>query len=385
MRKKERTFVLFFAALSVAGGCAHTAKTGEQHVTMETMVFEAHPSTGKVELVDAEGLFERAGAAFQEKQFADAVKLYDQLVERFPDSRYATPALYNAGLSLENQSDLAGAADRYRKMIARGGANNDLLDAFFRLGGVFEAQKNWTAAAENYAQVLERKELTNSDRAEATARRGVAQFNLKDLGAAERTLREVLAFVRAHETEERLDTDYFVGMAAFYVGEIAHEQYRALPIRLPEKQLERDLEAKARMLLQAQARYVDAMKVNNAEWATAAGFEIASLYREFYDDLVGAPVPPQLTGEAREVYLDELKKQVRTLLQKAIAVHEKNVLMAERVGVKNDWVRRSNEQMDELRKLLVPGPTAPAATPPPPAEAPPLPKPRDDVQPHVIM
>jgi TolA-binding protein len=385
MTKKERTFVLFLAALA-GSGCAHSrGGAREEHVTMEPIVFEAHHSTGKVELVDAAGLFERAGAAFQEKQFAEAAALYDELVARFPDSRYATPALYNAGLSLENRSDLAGAAERYRKMIARGGATSDLLDALFRLGGVYETQKNWAAAAENYSQVLDRKDLTNSDRAEAMARRGVAQFNLKDLGAAERTLRDALAFVRARETEERLDTDYFVGMAAFYVGEIAHEQYRALPIRLPEKQLERDLEAKARMLLQAQARYVDAMRVNNAEWATAAGFEIASLYREFYDDLVGAPVPPQLDGEAREVYLDELKKQVRTLLQKAISVHEKNVLMAERVGVKNDWVRRSNEQMDELRKLLVPGPTAPPSTPPPAVEPPPLPRPRDDVQPHVIM
>src|SRR5438067_6402450 len=106
MRKKERTFVLFLAAL---GGCAHGAR--EQRVTMEPLVFEAHSSTGKVELVDAAGLFERAGAAFQEKQFAESSALYDQLVARFPESRYVTPALYNAGLALENQSDLAGAAD----------------------------------------------------------------------------------------------------------------------------------------------------------------------------------------------------------------------------------------------------------------------------------
>jgi tetratricopeptide (TPR) repeat protein len=374
--------VLFWAALA---GCAHTALPREQRVTMEPLVFEAQKS-GAVEIVDAAGLFERGGAAFGEKLFADAAALYDQLVERFPDSRYVTPALYNAGLALEAKNDPAGAAERYRRLIARGAPTSDLLDAAFRLGAVYEAQKNWAAAAEDYAQVLERKDLTNSDRAEAMSRRGVAQFNLKDLGAAERTLRDVLAFVRAHETEERLDTDYFVGMAAFYVGEIAHEQYRLLPVRLPEKQMERDLEAKARMLLQAQARYVDAMKVRNPDWATAAGFQIASLYREFYDDLVGAPVPPELSGEAREVYLEELKKQVRTLLQKAISVHEKNVLMAARVGVQNDWVRRSNEQMEELRKLLVPGPTAPPATPPPPpVEPPPLPRPRDDVQPHVMM
>ena len=132
-------------------------------------------------------------------------------------------------------------------------------------------------------------------------------------------------------------------------------------MRLPERQMARDLEAKARQLLVAQSRFLDAMRVNNGEWATAAGFQIGSLYREFYDDLVGAPVPPALTGEAREVYLEEVRKQVKTLLQKAISIHEKNLLMAERIGEKNEWVRRSNEQMEQLKKLLAPGPAGPAA------------------------
>ena len=68
----------------------------------------------------------------------------------------------------------------------------------------------------------------------------------------------------ADESEERLDTDFFVGMASYYLGEIAHQQYRALPVRLPEKQLERDLELKARMLLVTQGRFIDTIKVNNA-------------------------------------------------------------------------------------------------------------------------
>lgn len=374
-----------YLALLIAG-CAHAPPHKEQRFDMEPLVFQAKKS-GEVELLDASSLFERAGAAFGEKSFTDAVRLYDQLVDRFPDSRFVTPALYNCGLSLEAQNDFAAAAERYRKLIAHGGSTNDLLDAQFRLGAVYGELKNWTSAADVYAQILERSDTTLSDRLEAMSRRGVAQFNLKDLGAAERTFRDQQALFRKNETVERLDTDFFVAMAAYYIGEIAHEQYRLLPVRLPEKRMAQDLDAKARMLLVAQARYLDAMRVNNAEWATAAGFQIASLYREFYDDLVGAPIPPQLSDEAKVVYLEELKKQVRTLLQKAISVHEKNIVMAQRIGVSNDWVRRSNEQMDQLRKLLVPGAPTPASdSPAPPApELPPVPKPREDFRPHPVL
>jgi hypothetical protein len=201
---------------------------------------------------------------------------------------------------------------------------------------------------------------------------------LSDFGASERTLREAIALFKKHEQEERLDTDFFIGMAAYYVGEIAHAQYRALPVRLPEKRMADDLEAKARMLLVAQARYLDAMRMNNSEWATAAGFQIATLYRELYDDLVGAPIPPEFDAERAEIYRDEVKKRVKNLLNRAFSVHEKNVLMAERLGVKNDWVRRSNEQMEQLQKLLVPGakPNDPLP-PPPPVEQPQVPRTRE--------
>jgi hypothetical protein len=361
-------------------GCAHQKPA--QKVEMDPIVFQAQPQGG-VAVVDVSSLFADAGAAFGEARYADAARLYDRIALEYPDSRFVDPSLYNAGLALENLGDPAAAAERYRKLVARNG--KDALDGLYRLGGVNAAQKNWAAAAETYATILGRKDLTLSDRVEALARRAEAQFGLRDLGAAERTIREQGELVRANEAVERLDTDFFVGMAAYYLGEIAHEQYRALPVRLPEKQLAIDLENKARMLLVAQQRYIDAMRANNVEWATAAGFQIGSLYREFYDDLVGAPVPPQLTGEARDVYLEEVRKQVRGLLQKAVAVHEKNLLMAERNGVKNDWVRRSNDQMEQLRRLLVPGATAA----PPPAQSPetppPLPKPTEHTTPRVVM
>ncbi len=377
-------------ACLLAFGCAHShnAAPREQSVSMEPMIFQARPD-GHVETVDAASLFDKAGVAYGQKDFDAALALFDRVVRDWPDSRYVVPSLYNAGLSLEAKGDLAAAADRYRRITVEHPDAKDAIDAWYRLGFVQAQAKNWPAAVETYAQILARKDLGLGDRLEALARRGVAQFNAHDVIAAEHTFRDELAYFHAHETEERLDSDFFVAMGAYYLGECAHEQYRALPVRLPEKQLARDLEAKARMLLVAQSRFLDAMRVNNAEWATAAGFQIGSLYREFYDDLVGAPVPPQLTGEARDVYLDEVRKQVKTLLQKAVTIHEKNVLMGERLGEKNEWVRRSNEQMEQLKKLLLPGPLpAPApsdTTAPPEPEKPPLPRPRDDVQPHVVM
>ena len=249
-------------ALTLLGGCAHTQKPAaptEQHVTMEPMIFSAQPA-GTVETVDAQSLFERAGAAYGEKDFDAALALFDRVVHDFPDSRFVVPSLYNAGLSLEAKNDLTAAAARYRRITVEHPDAKDtpaVIDAWYRLGFVLSQAKNWPAAVDTYAQILARKDLGLGDRIEAMARRGVAQFSAHDLLAAEHSFRDELAYFHAHEAEERLDSDFFVAMGAYYLGECAHEMYKALPVRLPEKQLTRDLEAKARQLLVAQSRFLE--------------------------------------------------------------------------------------------------------------------------------
>jgi tetratricopeptide (TPR) repeat protein len=358
----------------------------ETRIEMEPMTFVAgHQPSGEpvVELVDAQTIFERAGTLFGNNDFAGALALYDKILAEHADSQLVVPSLYNSGLCHERLGDLLSAVERYKKLIAHGGATNDLLDAEFRLAATLLALKNWPAAVEAYARLArhsgpcdekQKCDLTLTDRLEILAQRGRAQFEMRDLVAAERTLREQQDLYTKYKEIERPDTDFFVGQGAYYLAQIAHERYRALPIRLPEKVMADDLEQKGRALLVAQHRYVDAMRVNNGEWATAAGYQIAVLYRQLYDDIIGAPIPPQLSPEAKDIYKEELKKTIANLLRKAAAVHERNVLMAERIGVKNDWVRRSNEEMDHLRQLLIdirPVAQPPAPTAPPPPEAPP--------------
>ena len=106
------------------------------------------------------------------------------------------------------------------------------------------------------------------------------------------------------ENQERLSTDFFLAFAQYNLGQITHERFRKAPIRLPETQMDRDLEEKAGLLLKAQRAYIDTIKYGNARWASAAGFQVGSLYEELYDAFVTAPVPAKLQhrGQARSTW-----------------------------------------------------------------------------------
>ncbi len=320
-----------------------------------------------VEVLDPGFLFEAGGRHLSAKQYLQAVASYDKLLKNFPSSRFISPALYNTGLAFEWMGKFDQAAVRYQKLIRRFGPSKEAIDAGFRLGGCFAELANWPTSAQTFAELLARKDLSASDRIEAMSRMGLAYFRLGDMRACKSTLRAVGDFHNQIETMERLDTDFFLAMAQYYLAAIPHLDFRNLKVD-PGKKMASSMDHKARLLLLSQAGYIKAIKVKNPYWATAAGFQIGSLYQEFYRVLV-TTLPDfkakalnnaklakitveQAEHQLNQVYMEEVHKTVKPLLSKAIRVFETNVLMAERVGIKGQWVGKSQHQLNGLKHLL---------------------------------
>lgn len=355
-------------ALVLLAGCAHQgpatpATPGDAPVTsyeMEPIKITAvnGPDGMHIESFDAAELFEQGSKALGEKRWDDALGAYDRLLKEFDDPRYARATLYNAGLAHQGKKDWAGAVARFKLLVERYPDSTDSKDGLFQLAATYAETGNWPASAETLARTLDRKDLTADDKLEALGRRGYAQFQLKDLDGSERTLRSAVAYYHQIEKEERLETDFFLALALYQLGEITHERFRAAPLRLPESQMNIDLDEKARLLLQAQRQYIDTMKLGNPEWAAASGFQVGALYEELYDSFIHAPVPPEMMRpdqvEKREVYFSELRKKIRVLLEKSSHWHDENLKMIERYGIKNEWRDKSKLAYAKIQQLLDP-------------------------------
>jgi tetratricopeptide (TPR) repeat protein len=344
----------------------------------------AGPDGTHVEAYDAAELFEQAGKALSDKRYDDAIRAYDRVLKEFQDSRYTGAALYNAGLAYQGKKDWDGALARFKTLCEGYGDSSDAKDGLFQLGATYAELNNWPMSARVLAQALDRKDLTSDDRLEALARRGFAQFQLKDLDTAERTFRSAVTFFHQIETEERLETDFYLALAMYHLGQVSHERFRAVALRLPEKQMGIDLEAKAHLLLASQRQYIDTIKLGNPGWASASGFQIGSLYEELYDAFIHAPVPAELlrpdAHEKLDVYYGEVRKKIRILLEKSVRTHESNLLMMERLGVHNEWRDKSKLAYAKIQELLDPSyrpafqPSDSAISTAAPAVAPPIPQ-----------
>jgi tetratricopeptide (TPR) repeat protein len=385
---------LSWLLLGVAVGCGTSGRgtgtpTGPAapvHLDMEPIKIEATTDGEgtRIDAFDASELFERAGQALSDKRFDDALATYGKLLKEFPDSSYARPTLYNQGLAHIGKKSWPAAADAFKSLIDKYPSHIDAKDSLFQLGACYAEQSNWPASAEVFVRLLERTDLNADDRIEAIARRGFAQFNLGDMDAAEKTFRAAMAHRQKIETEERLSTDFYLAFSQYHLGQIFHERFRKAALRMPEAQLDKDLEEKAHLLLTAQRAYIDTIKFGNPGWASAAGFQVGSLYEELYDAFIQVPIPRELDDEAKVVYQEELHKKIRILLEKSLRWQRENLLMIERLGVSTDWAQKSRLAYAKLLQLLDPNaakesddilkssPAQPAPAAPPPVPKPPF-------------
>jgi tetratricopeptide (TPR) repeat protein len=300
---------------------------------------------------DARELFDRGNAALLRGAYEEALATYRQVLADFPDSKLVSATLFNAGLAHEGEADFPAAIERYRTVVAQHESARDVIDALIRIAALEAELQRWGKAADALQALLDRSDLRPRDRVEGLARLGYVLVELKDYAGAEEILRSALRY-REEVGAVALEDDYFSAMAGYYLAQIPHREFSAIPIRLPDKQTVIDMESKADRLLIAHDRYLGTIELGNPFWALACGYQIAAMQREFWQALVVAPVPPHLVPEAAAFYVKEVHRLSRQFLEKSLRAHRKNLYHARRLGIDNQWVAGSQAAVTEISDIL---------------------------------
>jgi tetratricopeptide (TPR) repeat protein len=366
------SLLVLLAACSTAPRVAPNAPIRGKTVELEPLVVEV--KDGESTVYDARNLLEDGNDALQQRRYDQAIAAYDRLLADFATSKLAVAAQYNAGLASEGKRDWQSAAERYRRVIvtaADPAFKDDFTNAHFRLAAVLAEVEQFAEAASALEKVLARDDLTVESRLEALARLGYARLEMRDFAGAEEILRSAVAYHRDMQGKQRIEGTYFVAMAQYYLGEIPHRQFLALPLRYPEQQMTRDLDQKSQLFLLARDRFIKTVDYKDPQWATAAVFQVGRMYREFWDAWMAVPIPAELDAAGAKEYVRQMnaEPQLKKLLEKSLLFHERNQTMAESARVSTFWSERSIEEAQLVRDIMVrqgkgdlvpPGVTAPA-------------------------
>jgi tetratricopeptide (TPR) repeat protein len=314
------------------------------------------PTPIDLELTDKndEELFAIGTAAYGAGDFRRAAAAFARIADVHERSTHAATAIFNAGLAYQKLEEWRLALERFRAFV-RGYEGPDAIDAEFRIAQCLYHLDELADARALLTALAERAGLDAEYRIRALAERGVVELEAGLGEEAERSLQLALQAWREAGEKERLD-EWHAAQAQFYLGEVYREWFRAIPL-VPkgsdEAELAKALESKAQMLLTAQGHYIRAIRMQNEQWAVAAGFRCGELYDELRRQLLDAPSPPGFDEEHAAAYRELLLQRVRILAEKAIVAYEQTLALAARARVDdNRFLEPTRKALDDMRAVL---------------------------------
>jgi tetratricopeptide (TPR) repeat protein len=305
-------------------------------------------------------LFNGASAAWKNGRGDEAIGQFRRLVAEFPDSTYAPLALHNIAAIYDGRGETSSTITTLRELISAYPGSRQSVVGHLYIAAIFAERKQWGDAVATLEQALARNVLTYADRIEALARKGYALLEMGHLEAADAAL---LASVGEWKKAPRIDDPYFVAMAQYYRGEVAHRRFQTVKVDLPDDNLGKSLEAKESFAVAAYDRWREALTHRHAYWATASGYQMSQIFVELWEATVRAPYPSAMSLAARPPYVKEVHDRVRPHLHKALEGHQMNVQLAEAYGVATSWSAASKTRIAEIMDMLAKDANGPAVVP----------------------
>jgi len=299
--------------------------------------------------VSTADLFKQATDAARAGETERAITTYRRLVSEFPESKYAPVALFNVAAIYDGRRDLPATLQALRELVKFYPNARESVDGHLYMVALQTDHDQFAEALMTVDEVLPRTNLTYADRIEGPERRGSIP---SDRQRPEEGPTALDASVAEWRKAPHIEDSYYIAMASYYRGELAHRKFNEAPVRLPDVRLIEDLEKKRVLAVSAYDHWKESLGFKQAYWATASGYQMSQIFVELWQAHVTAPYPERIDAKTRPKYTAEVHDRVREHLDKALEGHRMNVELAKAFGVDTTWSQASAVQAAKVMELL---------------------------------
>jgi len=316
----------------------------------------------------SDDLFERGLEAFKKGKMKAALKAFALILEHFPRSPNASPAIHNMGLCYEKLGQFTLAAKLYRRYLKKELKIKDRVEALFRLASVDHRSKRFFDAAETLKKLASMEGVSPKNQIEADLRRGKALLALGRVGEAEKVFRATRRLFELHRKGDKPLGPDQGGRIAYQQAKVYHERMKRVVLKLPVEIMTQKIAKKGRLFKKAKKRYFLVLKEDRPVWSAAALRGVISLLEDFVWSVVRAPVPPfhrvRFYDEERKswkviprkklrrAYVSKLKRKLQLVLMGAIKSFRRNRTLTRGLKLKVFWREEAPQLLSRLRGLL---------------------------------
>ncbi len=286
-----------------------------------------------------------AGAALLRlKDWAAAAQILEEFRRSFPEHELQKEATKQIAYAYQQAGQLSQSAGEYER-VARESANPRLrAEALLQAGDLYGQAGNSERALEAYSKYV--AEFPRPFEAAVETRSKIADIykSRADQAQYHRQLEEIVRAENAAGSERTDRTRNVAARAALVLAQPIYEQFAALKLVQP---FDRSLQEKQRSMDAATKAFSGLVDYQVGEVTAAATFYMAEIYANFSQSLRDSQRPGDLGADALKDYEQQLADAAHPLVEKAIAIHEKNLELMRR-ALNNTWTQKSLDRLAAL-------------------------------------
>jgi len=297
-------------------------------------------------------------ATYHEKtsDFKGAAEFYEKYFDKYPKTKDAPDALYNAALFREAMGDHNRAIENYGRYVKEYPLNKDNPDINFKIGKIYQKREDWPKAKGIFQGFLDKygRQVTTARNIEAEYELAMTLRKMDQRAASEKELEKVVklgANLKKGEVNEKVF--FMIAHARFLLVEPLYREFEAVKLELPQAKMKTQLKAKSDKLIklvdEKSGYYIDILKMGQGDMGVASLCRIGLVYQNFARSLFDAPVPRELNEEQRAIYQAELSNMAFPVEEKAIEAFEMALKKAYELGVYNEWTLLAQESYNKYK------------------------------------
>ncbi|MFW5878343.1 MAG: tetratricopeptide repeat protein, partial [Myxococcota bacterium] len=343
---------LFNAAL-----CYEKLMRFESALGLYERIFREYPES---DLAD-QTLFLVAFNAQKAFDYEKAIETYMLLVEDYPSSEQHEAALYNAGTLLYFLQRYGEAARQFHRFARTYPDSEDTPRLLLRAADAQEKQGNPRGAIAAYQEFIRRYrnvEKVASQVVEARLQIARAHGRMGNKRLAQQAYRATVDEFNRLGLPQDDPAVLHAAEAQFMIAEEAFSGYDAMTIAGTgrgarfERTLGQSLERKMEKARDVQALYEAVYNYPHPEYVLAAAYRLGYVLERFAQSLFDAPVPENVVRQGEEfvwAYQAQLAEFAIPLEEQAVELYIAAAERARRLGVVNEWSRRTFESLSRYR------------------------------------
>ena len=292
-------------------------------------------------LYDAGETYARAGA------IEDAIRVFDSLANQYPQSELAARGLLRAAFLAREAERFQLAGDTYLKAYSQFPNEENVGSALYSAAISYEDAERMDLAVGVYDMMISQPTANAEAMVHVYGRYG---RYLHEQGLITQAREMYQSCIETYD-QYRTGDIYYPAQSAFYLGEIAYQDYEV------QETTPETAGLKTQLMQQVEQWYSKAISYRTDYYFMAACTRAGELYEDYANSIAFMDPPPEIADnpEAVDEFYNTLYTQFyEPKMQQAQTVYSTAVEKAANLGIQNEWVDRAVEHLE----LLAPGASA---------------------------